>query len=584
MIKHHSYRHKPVNQSDYIWRYRLIILCLLLAVSGLLYQMIKLTVLERAFLQGQGDALTLRTVDVPAYRGMITDRFGEPLAISTPVDTIWVNPQEFDITSDEAREIAALLAIPLSELKSRLAKNHDKQFLYLKRSLAPAIAEKIKALKASGIHFQREYRRFYPEGEVTAHLLGFTNIDDKGQEGLELAYQQWLGGIPGRKRVIKDRLGHIVSEVSTIRQPKPGQNLILSIDRRIQYLAYRELKEGLEKYRVYSGSAIVMDVKTGEVLAMVNQPSFNPNNRTGDRDGRYRNRAITDVFEPGSTIKTFSMVSALSSGKYTVDSTVNTAPGWLIVDGKKVRDEHLSGVIDMTTILKRSSNVGMAKITLSLPPDLLWNTLHAVGFGQSTNSGFPGESSGSLVKQNPWRAFVLATLSFGYGMSATTLQLAQAYNVLANQGKRLPVSLLKLDKPPVGEQVISAKVAQEVLQMLESVIMKGGTAPLARVPGYRVTGKTGTARIVGQSGYLKNRHDGTFIGVAPASNPRLLVAVYLHDVQGAQYYGGYTAGPIFSKIMGASLRLLNVPPDDIDNSHYSTTENKLPPKLQGEDA
>lgn len=585
MANYRPYHKKPSPHSDYPWRYRLTLICLLLAVTGLVYQMLKLTVLERAFLKGQGDALTLRVVDVPAYRGMITDRYGDPLAISTPVDSIWINPQEFETADPAAQEIATLLSIPLSEINNRVIKSKDKEFIYLKRSVAPAIAERIKALNVQGVHLQREYRRFYPEGEVTAHLLGFTNIDDKGQEGLELAYNDWLGGVPGKKRVVKDRLGHIVSEVSTLKQPKPGQNLVLSIDRRLQYLAYRELKAGCEKYKAHSGSAIVLDVKTGEVLAMVNQPSFNPNNRSGERDGRYRNRAVTDVFEPGSTIKTFSMVSALSSGKYRVDSTVDTSPGWLMVDGNRVRDEHLSGVIDMTTILKRSSNVGMTKLTLSLPPNMLWEVLHAVGFGQSTYSGFPGESSGLLIKQNPWRAFSLATLSFGYGMSATTLQLAQAYNVLANNGVKKPISLFKLEHPPVGQQVIAPKVAQEVLYMLESVMKRGGTAPLARVQGYRVTGKTGTARIVGPGGYIKNRHDATFVGIAPASNPRLLVAVYLHDlpgVQGTQYFAGYTAGPIFSKIMGANLRLLNIPPDDIDNPP-TAQPNKLLQPLQGED-
>lgn len=585
MNRYRPYHKQTVNRADYVWRYRITLACLILGVTALVYQMLKLTVLDRAFLKGQGDALTLRVVDVPAYRGMITDRSGEPLAISTPVDSIWINPQAFEPASPEARAISRLLDIPLAEIQTRVAKNQNKAFLYLKRSVAPAIAEKIKNLKAPGVHLQREYRRFYPEGEVTAHLLGFTNIDDHGQEGLELAYNDWLGGIPGKRRVIKDRLGHIISEVSTLRQPKPGQNLTLSIDRRIQYLAYRELKAGVEKYNAKSGSAIVLDVKTGEVLAIVNQPSFNPNSRTGEHDGRYRNRAVTDVFEPGSTIKTFGMVSALSSGKYHANSTIDTSPGWMMVDGKKVRDEHLSGVIDMTTILKRSSNVGMTKLTLSLPPDMLWNVLHAVGFGQSTNSGFPGESSGLLVKQHPWRAFSLATLSFGYGMSATTLQLAQAYNVLANRGIKKPVSLLKLDKAPGGEQVIAPEVAQEVLYMLESVMMRGGTAPLARVQGYRVAGKTGTARLLGPAGYIKDRHDGTFIGIAPASNPRLLVAVYLHDLpglQGTQYFAGFTAGPVFSKIMGASLRLLNIAPDDLNQSAARPIQS--PSQLQGEDA
>ncbi|CAM4415718.1 MAG: Peptidoglycan D,D-transpeptidase FtsI [Legionellaceae bacterium] len=567
-----SYRVKyksTLPPSDYRWRYRLTYFFLLLAVNGLIYQMIKLTILDRPFLKGQGDALTLRIVDMPAYRGIIMDRHGNPLAISSPVHSIWLNPKEFNILASEVKVIAKLLNISVKEIKQRVEKNKNKEFIYLKRNVSPNIAEKIKALKLEGVHWQQEYHRFYPEGYMTAHLLGFTNIDDKGQEGLELAYNDWLAGIPGKKRVVKDRLGHIVSEVSILRQPKPGQNLILSIDRRIQYMAYRELEKGFERYKADSGSVIVLDIQTGEVLAMVNLPSFNPNSRMGENVSHYRNRAITDVFEPGSTIKTFSMVSALASGKYTLDSMIDTKPGWIIVDGKKVRDEHFSGIIDMATILKRSSNVGMAKITLSLPPSHLVNVLRQVGFGQSTNSGFPGESSGMLIEPNPKRLFSLATLSFGYGMTSTLLQLAQAYNVLANKGIKKPISLFKLSHTPTGEQVISPKVAQAVMSMLETVLEKGGTAPLARVEGFRVAGKTGTARLVGNTGYIKNRHNATFLGIAPVSNPKLLVAVYLHDLPGLagmEYFGGYTAGPIFSKIMGNSLRLLNISPDDLKDS------------------
>lgn len=587
MLNYRPYSSKATTRTTYAWRYWVIITCFLLGACCLIWRMLDLTVWNRAFLRGQGDARTLRVVGVPAYRGMITDRNGEPLAISTPVNSVWLNPQEFEPNHPDLNTLAALLELSSTDIKARFKKNAQREFLYIKRSVPPAIAEKIKALQIPGIYLQREYRRFYPEGEVTAHLMGFTNIDDKGQEGLELAYNQWLGGVPGRKRVVKDRLGHIVAEVNTVRKPKPGQNIVLSIDRRIQYLAYRELKAGVEKYKAHSGSAVVLDIKTGEVLAIVNQPSFNPNNRIGQRDGRYRNRAVTDVFEPGSTIKTFSIVSALSSGKYQADSKVDTTPGWLIVDKKRIDDDgHHNGVIDMTTILKRSSNVGMAKITLSLPPDILWNVLHAVGFGQPTESNFPGESTGVLIKQNPWHGFSLATLSFGYGMSATILQLSRAYATLANGGIKNPISLLRIDKPQPGEPVVSPKVAKEVLLMLESVINRGGTAPLARVPGYRVTGKTGTVRMLGPKGYMKNRHDGTFIGIAPASNPRLLVAVYLHDLaslQGLQYYAGYTCGPIFSKIMGASLRLLNIAPDDLDNqvTHPVPKTIKI---LQGDDA
>ncbi|MFU8797711.1 MAG: peptidoglycan D,D-transpeptidase FtsI family protein, partial [Gammaproteobacteria bacterium] len=433
--------------------------------------------------------------------------------------------------------------------------------------LSPSVGQHIKTLKIPGIYLQREYRRFYPEGEVTAHILGFTNIDDQGQEGMELSYDALLGGLHGLKRVVKDRLGQVVAEINTVREPHPGKDLALSIDRRIQYLAYRELKAGVEHYKAASGSAIVLDLRTGEILAMVNQPSFNPNNRAGATRDSYRNRAVTDVFEPGSTIKPFSMLSALSSGKFKPTSTVDTSPGWLILDGHRVSDPKTKGVMDMTTLLKRSSNVGITKLMLAIPPDSLWKTLNAVGFGQVTDSQFPGEAHGVLIPQSPWRhSFALATLSFGYGMSSTLLQLAQAYSVLGNLGVKRPMSLIKLsDAMPAGKQVVDAKAAKNILIMLESILAQdGGTAPLARVPGYRVTGKTSTTRIVGPKGYDKTRHNAGFTGLAPANQPQLLVTVFLHDLRGTagtMYYGGYTAGPIFSRIMEGSLRLLGVPQD-----------------------
>lgn len=552
-------------QPAYPWRYRLLLALLLIAAAGLVWRMVYLAVFNRNFLQQQSDARTLRVVPMPAYRGMITDRNGTPIAISTPVDSVWIDPQEFDEKDPRIAQLAQTLAMPVAELQARVNKNADREFVYLKRSLDPATGQTIRALRLPGVGLQREYRRFYPQGEVTAHLLGFTNIDDHGQEGLELAYDQWLGGETGLKRVLKDRMGRTVQEINTLREPRPGHDLKLSIDQRIQYLAYSELKAGLAKFQAESGSAIVLDVNTGEILAMVNQPSYNPNNRPSEHDGRYRNRAVTDLFEPGSTIKTFSTLSALASGKYQSTTLVDTNPGYIYVDGNRVQDDdgHNNGVIDLTTILARSSNVGIAKITLSLPADNLWQVLHAVGFGQSVNIGFPGEVAGSLVHRNPWHSFALATLSFGYGMSANLLQLAQAYTILANHGVKKPLSLLYVDHPPIGQQVLETAPVNKLLEMLEAVSKQGGTAPLARVPGYRVAGKTGTARMVGARGYEKNHHNSSFVGIAPASNPRLLVAVFLHDPSGKYYLGGYTAGPIFSNIMGESLRLLDVPPDDL---------------------
>ena len=551
-----------LGEPSYRWRFWLIITLLLLGTLGLIARIIDLNVLNRHFLRGQGDARTLRVMAIPAYRGMITDRNGIPLAISTPVDSIWLDPQNLALDQPHLQLLAKELNIAPRFLQTKLAKNKNRGFIYLKRNIDPSAAASIKALNIRGVHLQHSYRRFYPEGEVTAHILGFTNIDDQGQEGMELAYNDWLHGVPGQKKVLKDRLGNIVEELQTIREPRPGHDLVLSLDKRIQYLAYRELKAGVKEFHADSGSAIVLDSQSGEVLAMANIPTFNPNNRLQVHDGRYRNRAMTDLFEPGSTIKPFSMASALASGKYQPHSVINTAPGWMIVEGKRITDdEHNLGVIDLTTVLQRSSNVGMSKITLSLPAVSLWNLLHAVGFGQVTSSGFPGERPGILVDRALKHPFALATMSFGYGISVTLLQLTQAYSVLASAGIKRPATLLHLNEIPAGQQIIKPAVAKEILIMLESVLQKGGTAPLAKVRGYRVTGKTGTAHIVGSDGYLKNRYNSIFVGIAPASAPRLVVAIILHDPQGEQYYGGYTAGPIFSRIMTGALRISDVPPD-----------------------
>lgn len=577
---------KSTSRKLYQWRYKVIVGILTAGVIALLGRMLILNIWESVFLRGQGDARTMRTVTMPAYRGMITDRNGYPLAISTPVDSVWVNPQEFNPADPKVPALTQLLGLQLTEVKERATRNASRGFMYLKRGLPPNVGLRVKNLHIHGVYLRREYRRFYPEGESAAHILGFTNIDDHGQEGLELAYDQWLGGTPGVKRVIQDRLGRVVSELGTVRVPHPGRDLTLSIDKRIQYLAYRELKAGAEKVGAVAATAIVLDLKTGEVLAMVNTPSFNPNSRgTGNADSsRYRNRAVTDLFEPGSTIKTFSMLSALSSGKFRPESKVDTTPGWLILDGKRVSDKRTVGVMDMATILKRSSNVGITKVILELPPDHLWNTLNAVGFGQLTGSNFPGEAQGVLTKKNPWRPFALATLSFGYGMSATILQVVQAYSILGNYGVKRPVSLLHVKEPPTGEQVVNAKAAKDILVMLESILAQGGTAPLARVPGYRVTGKTSTTRVVGANGYDPNRHNAGFTGLAPASQPRLLVTVFLHDLRGTtdiSYYGGYTAGPIFARIMGESLRLLGVPSDE-QAATLALSPNPSPASVRGE--
>ncbi len=544
------------------WRFKAMLGLLVCFALILIGRIVYLSVFNQRFLKTQGDIRALRVVTIPAYRGMITDRNGYPLAISTPVSAVWLDPLLFDSQNPQLSTLAKLLGSNVRDIIARAAKNSHREFVYLKRGLDPVVGKQIIDLAIPGVSVQQEYKRFYPEGEVTAHLLGFTNIDDQGQEGLELTYNGWLAGVPGRKQVLKDRLGRTVADIQTVKPAEPGHNLSLSIDRRMQFLAYQALSEGVTKFKAVSGSAIVIDVKTGEILAMVNVPTYNPNNRQSDHDA-YRNRAVTDVYEPGSVMKTISMASALASGQIQANTKIDTSPGYMMVAGHRVEDEHDNGVIDMATLLAKSSNVGMSKITLALPPDQLWQTFHAFGFGQVTNSNFPGESAGILRHENPWHLFDLATMSFGYGMSATPLQVAAAYAVLGNEGVKLPVSLLRLTTAPQGQRIVDAKVARDLLDLLEAVIYQhGGTAPLAKVPGYRVTGKTGTTRLLGPHGYLKHRYNGAFVGLAPAHKPKLLVYVQIHDPQGVVYYGGYTAGPVFAKIMGNSLRLLGVLPDD----------------------
>lgn len=542
-------------------RFWVLILFLLLAVAGLIWRMINLSVVNRTFLLGQGDARASRIVDIPAYRGMIFDRNNQPLAISTPVNAVWVNPHDLQKNPQAIQSLATVLKLPITEIKKRLRKNSKRNFLYLKHGIDPEVGNQLRALNLSGVYFQREYRRYYPEAEVTAHILGFTNLNDQGQEGIELAYDKWLAGVPGKRQVIRDRLGNIISSVGILRQPQPGHDLVLSIDRRIQYLAYSELKAGVEKFQASSGTAIVLDCKTGEILAMVNQPSYNPNNRSAFDDSAYRNRAVTDTFEPGSTIKTFSILTALMTGKYTSNTMINTSPGWFMIQNKRVEDENNNGLISLTTVLQRSSNVGIAKVILTLPSHALWRTLHTAGFGQTTEVNFPGERSGLLIDRPIWQPFSLATLSFGYGMSTTAMQLIKAYTILANNGIKYPVSLLKLDKPSTGYRVFDAKSVEQLMGMLEMVLKAGGTATQGSVAGYRVAGKTGTARLVGKYGYEKHHHNSMFVGIAPASRPRLVVIVVLNDPKGKHYLGGYTAAPVFSNIMGGALRLLNVPPD-----------------------
>ena len=537
-----------------------------LAFLSLLARAVDLQVFNQGFLQDQADARHLRVVSIAAHRGMILDRRGQPLAVSTPVDSVWANPQALAPARQHLSALSTLLDMDVDQLQHTLAERSDREFVYLKRHISPELSERVKAVGAPGVFLDREYRRYYPDGEVAAHIVGFTDIDDVGQEGTELAYDEWMRGEPGAKRVIKDGRHHVVADVESIRPPRPGKQLTLSIDRRLQYLAYRELKTAVVQHKARSGSVVMLDVQTGEVLAMVNQPSYNPNNRRGLRSGAIRNRAVTDVIEPGSTIKPFTIASALESGHYGPHSPIETAPGYFRVGRKTIRDVHDYGALDVTGVIRKSSNVGAAKIALSLPKEAFWSLLNRVGFGSLTASGFPGEVSGLLLNPGRWHRIEQATLAFGYGLSVTALQLAQAYGTLAADGVHHPASFLKLDKVPRGERILSASVARQVRAMLEEATGPDGTGGRARVSGYRVAGKTGTVHKSIAGGYAEDRYLSLFSGMAPASRPRLVLVVVINEPSNGDHYGGEVAAPVFSRVMAGALRLLDIAPDDLQRS------------------
>jgi cell division protein FtsI (penicillin-binding protein 3) len=522
----------------------------------------QLQLVDREFLQGQADARHLRVVQVAAHRGMISDRNGEPLAISTPVQSVWVNPGELVMSGNELSRVARLLGLEVDYVRRLLGQRQGREFVYLRRHISPDRAQQVTDLQVPGVYLQREYRRYYPAGEVAAHLVGFTNIDDEGQEGLELAFDDWLSGEAGAKRVVKDGRRHIVENVENIRSAHPGKTLTLSIDRRIQYLAYRELKAAVRQHGARSGSVVVLDNQTGEVLAQVNQPSFNPNNRKRPKAERMRNRAVTDVFEPGSTMKPFVIAAALESGRYAAGTRIDTSPGLFQVGVHTIRDMHDYGTLDLTGVIRKSSNVAASKIALALAPEDFWEGLSAAGFGMATASGFPGEANGYLADFHRWRDIERATLAYGYGLSVTSMQLAQAYSVFANDGYRVPVTLLQREQAAEQDKVYSPRVARAVRKMMEAVVKKDGTAPLAAVQGYRVAGKTGTVHKSVAGGYAADRYLSVFAGMAPASRPRLVAVVMIDEPSNGEHFGGKVAGPVFSKVMAGALRLLNVTPDD----------------------
>jgi cell division protein FtsI (penicillin-binding protein 3) len=539
----------------------LVIAFFVLAAVSLIARAVHLQVLNKDFLNQQADTRHLRTEKISAHRGSIMDRNGDPLAISTPVDSVWANPKELATAVDRVPELARSLNLDPELLMRRITRSMDKEFLYLKRHLSPDQAHAMMALKLPGVNVIREYRRYYPAGEVAGHLVGFTNVDDDGQEGLELAFNHWLSGESGAKRVLKDRLGRSVENVESIRPPRHGKDLRTSIDLRLQYLSYRTLKAAIQQYKAESGSIVILDIVTGEVLAMVNQPTYNPNDRAQYSAERYRNRAITDIFEPGSSIKPLILAAALESGRYRASSMVDTAPGYVVVGPKKIEDPRNLGRISLTTILSRSSNVGATKIAMSLEPDQLWSTMTRFGLGSLTSSGFPGESAGLLTHYNDWRQITQATLGYGYGISVTPLQLAQAYAAIGSGGVMRPVSLVRLDEPIPGERIVDGGTAVAIRNMMEEVVKPGGTGNNASIAGYRVAGKTGTAWKFAAGGYSEDKYFSIFAGLVPASNPRLAAVVVIDEPSGDLYYGSDVAAPVFADVMAESLRLLAIPPD-----------------------
>jgi len=556
---------------SYRWRSAVILGLVVLGAIGLAARAVELQLVDHLFFAKQGDDRSMRVVKIAAHRGAITDRNGEPLAMSTPVDSIWVNPGELNDNIDQLPKLARALKEDQQTLARRITSNLDREFLYLVRHMPPEQAARIKALGIPGVYLMREYRRYYPAGEVSSHVVGFTTVDDKGQEGLELGYDQLLNGEDGAKRVIQDSLGRYVENVESIRAPRPGRDLVTSIDLRIQYLAYRELKAAMQEYRARAGSVIVIDVETGEVLAMVNQPSYNPNDREQLKPELYRNRSATDIFEPGSSIKPFIMAAALASGQYRPDSMIDTAPGFLKVGTKVFEDEHNLGSVDLATILAKSSNVGTAKVALSLQPEQIWSTLTGLGLGQTTGSNYPGESAGMLSNYAHWRPIGIATLSHGYGLSVTPLQLAHAYATIGAGGIKRPISFEKVSGPVHGERVMDPKVSRELIQLMEQVVEKGGTATRASLIGYQVSGKTGTAFKSIAGGYSTDRIMAVFAGLVPASHPKLATVVVIdepsrdmHEVS-TLAQGGTVAAPVFASVMSGALRLMDIAPDDLQN-------------------
>jgi cell division protein FtsI (penicillin-binding protein 3) len=544
------------------WRHYLVVLLFLGACVGLAVRVVVLNVTNREFLQEQGNARSVRYETLPAYRGVIYDRNGEALAVSTPVAAVWTDPSFVRLSPEAIARISDILKLDPQTLAADLAANAGREFLYLKRRVPWGLAEEVRALKLDGIYIQREYRRYYPAGETAAHVIGMTNIDDLGLEGIELSYDEYLRGRPGRKMVLKDRRGEIVKDLGSYEAPRFGTDVTLSLDLRLQFIAYRELKAAVAGNSAVSGSLVMLDARTGEILALVNEPSFNPNDiGTAGRDAM-RNRAVTDTYEPGSTIKPFTVLAALESRRWTPETLIETAPGYIRVGRKLVQDPVNRGTITLHQALQKSSQVGIAKVALDLAPDAVYSVLTRAGVGEFIGTGLPGEASARLTNHGLNNPIVRTTLAYGYGLAISPLQLAHGYLTLARQGVRTPISILKRTSAPAGEAVFDGELTASILAMMEAVTEDAGTAPRARVRGYRVSGKTGTSRKVGQGGYDDDRHVALFAGVAPLTNPRFVMVVVINEPGGVAIGGGQVAAPVFGQVAARALRLLGVPPDE----------------------
>lgn len=543
------------------WRPRVVLFCLVVAFSGLAARAFYLQGLNDEFLQAKGEARYSRVLEIPANRGRILDRSGEPLAVSTPVRSVWVVPGAFKPAHADLQKLAGLVELPLPELRRRIA-DTDRDLVSLNRWVPPENAGAIQAMKLQGVLLDRAYRRYYPGGEVMAHILGFTNVDDVGQEGIELALQDVLAGRPGSRRVIRDNFGRIIEDVEALRPARPGQDVTLALDSRIQHLAFRTLRQAVVDHKAKGGGIVVIDAQTGEILALANLPAYNPNNRAQFSPHQVRNRAVTDAFEPGSTLKPFTVALALEQGRISSETVIQTAPGSMQIGPATIRDAHPQGALTVTQVIQKSSNIGTAKIALNyLAPHEMWSLFDHIGFGQAPRLGFPGETAGRVRPYKTWKPIEQATMSYGHGISLSLVHLARAYTLFAREGEVIPLSLVRVENPPEGQHVVSGKTAAQLRTMLELAVSPGGTAPRAQIMGYRVGGKTGTAYKTEGAGYARDKYISSFVGFAPASEPRLIVAVMLDEPGAGQHYGGTVAAPVFATVMSGALRTLAVPYD-----------------------